>query len=146
MSVRPAKLSDLDILVKYLELLFSIEKEFITQKGKIELGLIELICGYSGIVMVVEEQGEVAGMATGQIVVSTSAGGSSLLVEDVFVAEKFRGRGAGSLLLDALKSWGACKGISRMQLVADRNNQPAIEFYRKLGWKGSNLTAMYYHF
>ena len=135
----------MDTLAGYLEKLFLIEKDLKTQRKKIELGLIELICGRSGEVFVAEVNGHTAGMGTGQLVVSTSTGGSSLLVEDVFVEEEYRGQGVGIMIMEALSSWGTLKGALRMQLVADKNNTAALKFYKKMGWKESNKTGMYHH-
>jgi GNAT superfamily N-acetyltransferase len=84
-------------------------------------------------------------MATAQAVISTSAGGLSLLVEDVFVLEGYRKKGVGKGLLEVIKMWGAKKGALRMQLVADRKNRGAVEFYKKLGWNETEMKGMYYY-
>jgi GNAT superfamily N-acetyltransferase len=145
-TIRRARLHDLHRLTELLKNLFAIEKALKTGVEKYEAGLKELICGGTGAVFVAEIGGKTAGMATAQAVISTSAGGMSLLVEDVFVVEGFRKKGIGKGLLEVIKMWGAKKGALRMQLVADRKNKGAVEFYKKLGWKKTEMTGMYYYF
>ena len=139
-------MADMSVLVDFIEALFSVEKDFQTNRENHENGLLELICGGRGAVFLAEQNGTPAGMATAQIVISTSAGGASLLVEDVFVAKEHRGKGAGKKLMEEVKKWGAKNGALRMQLVADKNSVDAIGFYKKLGWKESSMTGLYYHF
>ena len=78
-------------------------------------------------------------MCSGQLTISTAEGGFSLLVEDVVVAEPWQGRGVGRELLAALEQWAASRKVGRLQLLADRNNTVALEFYRKLGWQPTEL-------
>ncbi|MBN2753943.1 MAG: GNAT family N-acetyltransferase [Candidatus Goldbacteria bacterium] len=144
--VRRAGLSDMQVLVDFVEALFLIEKNFRTGRKNHENGLLEIICGGRGAVFLAECNGKAAGMATAQIVISTSAGGVSLLVEDVFVAEQYRGKGAGRLLMDEVKRWGLKNGALRMQLVADKTNKYVIDFYKKLGWEESIMMGLYYNF
>lgn len=95
-----------------------------------------------GCVLVAEAQGLVVGMCTGQVLVSTAEGGLSLLVEDVVVAEQWRGRGVGCLLLAAINDWARANKVSRLQLLTDRNNIPALDFYRSLGWQITELICL----
>jgi GNAT superfamily N-acetyltransferase len=63
-------------------------------------------------------------------------------VEDVVVEAAWRGQGLGRRLLAALADWAGEQGISRLQLLADRNNQPALDFYRQLGWQTTALICL----
>jgi GNAT superfamily N-acetyltransferase len=122
-----------------------VEKDFISNTKNYENGLMEIITGGTGEVFVAEIDKKAVGMVSAQTVVSTSAGGISLLVEDVFICAEYRGKGIGSALIENVQTWGKKLGAVRMQLVADKNNETAIKFYLKLGWKKSNLEGMYYH-
>ena len=82
-------------------------------------------------------------MVSGQLVVSTAVGGYSLLLEDMFVLPQYRRKHAGRMLLEALSLWAWGKGASRIQLVADRNNHPALMFYRKNDFKQGEMVGMY---
>jgi GNAT superfamily N-acetyltransferase len=76
------------------------------------------------------------------LLVSTAEGGLSLLVEDVVVQEQWRGRGVGRLLIEALSGWAKANKVSRLQLLADRNNIPALDFYRRLDWHTTELICL----
>jgi GNAT superfamily N-acetyltransferase len=58
------------------------------------------------------------------------------------VAEPWRGRGIGRMLVAATERWAADRGVSRLQLLADRANAPALRFYAKQGWKATQLTCL----
>jgi GNAT superfamily N-acetyltransferase len=81
-------------------------------------------------------------MCTGQITISTAEGGPALLVEDMVVKSNWQGRDVGRQLLHALGNWAKKRGISRLQLLADRNNDKALGFYQKLGWRITSLITL----
>jgi len=141
-AIRAATLSDLDALTNLLQILFAIEADFACDQSRQRRGLELLLTGERACVLVAEAEGYVIGMATGQVTISTAEGGPALLIEDVVVAEAWRGRGTGRLLLAALAGWAEERGIGRLQLLADRNNQPALDFYQRLGWQGTELICL----
>ena len=81
-------------------------------------------------------------MATLQVVISTAEGGPAGLIEDVVVGESHRGCGLGQALMDHLVAWAGERGLTRLQLLADRDNRPALDFYRKQGWTMTSLIAL----
>ncbi|MCG8125982.1 MAG: GNAT family N-acetyltransferase, partial [Candidatus Thiodiazotropha taylori] len=85
---------------------------------------------------------EVVAMATLQLVVSTAEGGLVAWMEDVVVDADHRGQGVGEFLLSHINRWVESRGIKRVQLVADRDNRSAIEFYKKQGWQEINLNVL----
>ena len=125
-----------------LDQLFTIEQDFTPDREKQRRGLQLLIDSPGALVVVAEEGNEIAGMATLQLVVSTAEGGRAGLIEDVVVGEFYRGRGVGHSLMDHLLSWAKKQGAMRVQLLADRDNQPALDFYRKEGWLQTSLVAL----
>jgi GNAT superfamily N-acetyltransferase len=141
-SIRSATMADLDPLVALLQALFRIEADFACDEARQRRGLAMLLASPTARVLVAEMKGGVIGMATGQITISTAEGGFALLVEDVVVEASWRGQGIGSRLLAVLAGWAGEQGISRLQLLADRNNRPALDFYRKLGWQGTELICL----
>ncbi len=137
--IRPANPDDLDALVELLRILFGIEADFACDAARQRQGLAMLLVHEGAIVLVAEAAGQVIGMCSGQLTISTAEGGFALLVEDVVVAQNWQGKGVGRALLAALEQWAADRNIGRLQLLADRNNAAALEFYRKLGWQGTEL-------
>jgi len=140
--IRPARQKDLDHLAALLEKLFSIEKDFVYNEKLQRQGLDFMLKNERGCILVAEAGKEIAGMCSGQLTVSTSEGGQALLVEDVVVHEKFRGKGVGRQLMQGIAEWGRAKGVSRFQLLADRNNTAALDFYLKLGWRTTELICL----
>lgn len=141
-NVRTAQPADLDSLVSLLAELFSIEQDFVFDELRQRRGLALMLENERGCVLVAEVEGQVVGMCTGQLLVSTAEGGLSLLVEDVVVQEQWRGRGVGRLLVEAISDWARVNKVSRLQLLADRNNVPALDFYRIMGWHKTELICL----
>lgn len=137
--IRPAQQQDVEQLVGLLHTLFSIEEDFSADTGKQRRGLELMLAGAQSQVLVAEADGQVVGLCTGQVVISTAEGGAAILVEDMVVAEGYRGQGIGRLLLSGLIDWARGLGATRMQLLADENNQPALDYYRHLGWQQTAL-------
>ena len=92
--------------------------------------------------LVAERAGAVVGMVTAQLVVSTAEGGLSAWVEDLVVLATERRRGTGRALLEAVREWAEERGARRLQLLADRENAPALAFYDRLGWSRTQLVCL----
>ena len=140
--IRPARPADLEALVGLLRILFAIEADFDFDPARQRRGLAMLLAHEGAVVLVAETAGRVVGMCSGQLTISTAEGGFALLVEDMVVADAWHGRGLGRELLAALVQWAAEKKIGRLQLLADRNNTAALEFYGKLGWQPTELICL----
>jgi len=141
-NIRPARLADLESLVELLQMLFELEQDFEGNPSRQQQGLRMMLDNPNGCVMVAQGDGQVIGMCSGQLLISTAEGGPALLVEDVVVREPWRGRGVGRLLMEAISAWAKDKKVDRLQLLADRNNTAALEFYRCLGWQGTELICL----
>jgi len=141
-NIRPARLADLESLVELLQMLFELEQDFEGNPARQHQGLRMMLDNPNGCVMVAQGDGQVIGMCSGQLLISTAEGGPALLVEDVVVRESCRGRGVGRLLMEAISAWAKDKKVNRLQLLADRNNTAALEFYRCLGWQGTELICL----
>ena len=141
LTVRPARMEDLERLVGLLDLLFTIEADFRPDPARQQQGLALLLDDERARVLVAERADGVVGMCTGQLVVSTAEGGPALLVEDVVVDANHRGRGVGRALLAALADWARGRGVRRLQLLADGTNGPALAFYDRLGWRATALVC-----
>jgi ribosomal protein S18 acetylase RimI-like enzyme len=145
LNIRPAVRSDLDAMVSLLQTLFAIEEDFSPDLDRQRQGLLCLLDGGKHrCVLVAENADQVIAMATAQILISTAQGGPVGLVEDVVVQKECRGRGVGCQLMNALTEWAAERGLSRLQLLAGRGNQAALDFYRKIGWQTTGLIGLRY--
>jgi ribosomal protein S18 acetylase RimI-like enzyme len=142
MKIRQATALDIDAMAMLLAQLFSIEQDFTPDKSKQRIGLEKLLRAADAYVFVAEANGEVVAMATLQVLISTAEGGRCGLIEDVVVQSAFRGQGVGQALMAHLVDWANIQRLTRLQLLADRDNQPALAFYKKQGWLVTNLIAL----
>jgi GNAT superfamily N-acetyltransferase len=81
-------------------------------------------------------------MANALITVSTAEGGRVLLLEDVIVRREHRGGGLGRRLVEHVLAWAREQGMTRITLLADRDNRAALDFYRRLGFEPSHMTVL----
>lgn len=140
LSIRLGTETDIPAMAELLRQLFSIELDFEVDSERQQRGLRLLLSnGDYARVLVAEENGKVVGMCSGQVVISTAEGAPSIWVEDVVVDEKSRGHGVARALLDQLEVWARERGATRLQLLADLQNDKALEFYRKNGWDKTQM-------
>jgi GNAT superfamily N-acetyltransferase len=114
-----------------------------------ENGLREVLFGEqrSAEVLLAQENGEPVGFAVYFYNFSTWLGRPGLYLEDLFVRPNVRGKGYGRALLARLAQIAQERGCGRMEWAVLDWNDPAIQFYRKLGaepmneWTVFRLTA-----
>ena len=144
LQIERALETDIPALLDLLQSLFAIEKDFTFDVQQQRRGLQALIGAPKdrAMLLVARFDGAVAGMVSGQLVVSTAEGAPSVWIEDVVVAQDARGKGFGRALLDAIVEWARSQGATRAQLLADRNNPVALSFYAHCGWHATDLVAL----
>jgi len=141
--IRAARPDDLEALVRLLGILFSIEADFRPEAERQRSGLSLMLAEPERrVVFVAELAGEVVGMVTVQLLVSTAEGGLAALVEDMVVDPAQRFRGVGRRLLGAAEAWAGERGARRLQLLADRENDGALRFYVREGWRFTQLFCL----
>ena len=140
--IRPASIEDIDAMTQLLRELFEIEEDFNFDQVKQAQGLALIVNSPNSRVFVAESDGLIIGMCTVQLLISTAEGGYVGLVEDMVVSHPYIGKGIGRKLLTELETWSKAKGLTRLQLLADVNNQPALVFYRKMGWSDTSLVGV----
>ena len=74
---------------------------------------------------------------------STWLGRPGLYLEDLFVKPEYRGKGYGRALLVDLARIARERGCGRMEWAVLDWNDPAIQFYRKLGAKPNDEWTIY---
>jgi GNAT superfamily N-acetyltransferase len=149
MVIRKATMGDLDAMVAMVGSLFSLEPDFAADPAKQRRGL-EAIVGSGAAAAFVAATDSVAedpapgravGMVTVQLTISTAEGGSSGLLEDLFVEEGHRRCGVAAALVGAAEAWCAARGATRVQLLADRGNERAGRFYDAAGYLPTRMVA-----
>lgn len=142
--VRKGTSHDIEALIALLKVLFSIEADFSFNETKQRRGL-KMMLSYPAChcVMVAEVDGKVVGMCTAQLLVSTAEGGAAALIEDMVVEQTYRKQGIGKALLIAIEQWAVSRGAKRLELLADIENTPALDFYQKMNWKRTQLICLH---
>nr|MBF0222206.1 GNAT family N-acetyltransferase [Desulfobulbaceae bacterium] len=141
-TFRKADPGDTPQLIELLRALFAIEEDFLFNEEKQRVGLQLMLDNQRGYVAVAEKAGTIIGMCTGQLTISTAEGGPALLVEDVVVTKKWRSQGVGKQLMAEVSRWAEHMGVSRLQLLADKTNSEALDFYKSLGWQSTQLICL----
>ncbi len=76
---------------------------------------------------------KLAGFALWYVTYSTWEGKHGIYLEDLFVRPEHRGTGLGKALLAALAAEAVARGYPRVEWWVLDWNEPAVEFYRRLG-------------
>lgn len=140
--IRPASHEDVRSMTRLLQELFAVETEFEFNEEKQRCGLEMLLESPNAGIWVADRRGRVVGMVTVQLVVSTAEGAFSGWLEDLVVSSAYRRRGLGKALLKSAVNWAMDRGASRIQLLADSRNVPALIFYRHQEWLQTNMIAL----
>ena len=80
-----------------------------------------------------EQASQIVGFALYFRSFSTWEGVHGIYLEDLYVAPEQRGRGLGKALLVALAEIAVERGYARVEWAVLNWNQPAIDFYRRMG-------------
>ncbi|MDF7801557.1 GNAT family N-acetyltransferase [Pontiellaceae bacterium B1224] len=139
MKIRTATSDDIPAMAELLHELFAVEVDFSPHYPTQVRGLELLLKREHAVIFVADTGDQLIGMCTVQIHVSTAKGNEVGIVEDVIIDVDHRGKGIGSTLLRKLEEWASERGLTRLQLQADRDNHPALGFYRRQGWHLTNL-------
>jgi GNAT superfamily N-acetyltransferase len=142
--IRKGRLLDIPALVELLRELFTIEEDFEFDQAKQKAGLKMFLDKESDekILLVAESDGEIIGMCSAQILISTAEGAKAAMIEDMVVKDGFRGQGVGKQIMDEIALWAKKSNITRLQLLAESNNNRAIWFYRKNSWEKTGLICL----
>ncbi len=140
--VRRASTEDVSELCRMLMELCELEPDFDADPIRLRRGLELLMDTRGAAVFVAESGGVLCGMCTVQNLVSTAEGGPVGLVEDVVVRQGMRRRGIGSALIEAVYNWSRAYGLTRLQLLADRDNITALKFYERIGWDSTRMICL----
>jgi GNAT superfamily N-acetyltransferase len=138
-----ARRDELAQLVALLTILFSEEAEFTPDYEKQTRALEKILSDESvGTVYVAREEGRVVAMASLLYTVSTAEGGAAALFEDLIVLPTHRGRGIATELVAYMIAEARNRGVLRLTLLTDVQNERAQALYRRLGFIDSSMKPM----
>jgi GNAT superfamily N-acetyltransferase len=133
-EIRTATEADLPVILKLIRDLATYERAPDAVVAT-EAGLREVLFGPrpAAEVLLALEKAEPVGFAVFFHNFSTWLGRPGLYLEDLFVRPEKRGKGYGRALLERLAQIARERGCGRMEWAVLDWNDPAIQFYRKLG-------------
>jgi GNAT superfamily N-acetyltransferase len=130
-----------------LPVVLELSKEFCVLDGhafdaaRVEPALIPLLDGDEhGLVHLVEEEGWALGYAVVTWGYSLESGGRDALIDEIYVRD--RGEGVGSSLLAAILDDVKARGMSRLMLETERDNEGARRFYTRHGFTSEDSLWM----
>jgi GNAT superfamily N-acetyltransferase len=133
-SIRPAALADLDLIIDFIRALAEYEK----LADAVRLDRTLLGCHLFGDkpmaeVLIGEIDGRPRGFALFFHNFSTFEGKPGIYLEDLFVDPDTRGSGLGTALLAELARLAMTRGCARLEWSVLDWNTPSIDFYKALG-------------
>ena len=141
--LRPTRETDAPALVALLDSVAR-EREFIAavpgerSVAEEQLALAALL-SEGGLSIVVEVEAEIAGhLAVHRGVAPDEAHSGDVAI---IVANQYRGRGVGRLLMETAIDWGRAVGLSRLHLGVFTSNERAISLYRAVGFVEDGVRA-----
>jgi len=135
-AIRPATAADVPIILELIRALATYERAP-NEVTATEDGLSKVLFGEkpAAEVLLAFENETAVGFAVFFHNFSTWLGRPGLYLEDLFIKPEHRGKGYGRALLIHLAKIARERGCGRMEWAVLDWNEPAIEFYRKLGAK-----------
>jgi GNAT superfamily N-acetyltransferase len=135
-TIRPATVCDVPIILELIRDLATYERAP-NEVTATEQGLADVLFGEkpASEVLLLFEKDRAVGFAVFFHNFSTWLGRPGLYLEDLFVRPEDRGKGYGRALLIELAKIARDRGCGRMEWAVLDWNEPAINFYRKLGAK-----------
>ena len=141
-KISEANAEDIPSLVSLLHELFTLESDFTPDSDK-QARALQLIIGNPacGRIFVLRADSRVIGMVNALFTISTAEGGPVVLLEDVIIAQPYRGQGLGRKLVEHVLEWARRESFLRVTVLADRTNEAALNFYRQLDFRRSSMVV-----
>ena len=145
-TIRPARLSELDLLLRFEQAIIQNERPFdetIRSGGDVRYYDLEALILSPDAEVVVAEIGEEV-IASGYARIERSE--SYLKHQEhsylgfMYVVPEHRGKGVNKKIVAALEAWSNSKGVTEMQLEVYVENVAAIKAYEKSGYAALILT------
>jgi len=105
--------------------------------------VIELIRDESlGGLWVAHAGGSIAGYLAVTLGFSLEYRGRDAFIDELFIAESRRGQGLGREALEVAESYCRRLGVQALHLEVERHREPALELYRRTGFKAHDRQLM----
>lgn len=130
-------------LARLLNELFTQDIEFEPDFEKQETGLVKILSNPEiGEILVLKIDNKIVGMVSLLYSISTALGGKVAILEDMIIDKGYRNEGFGKELLNEAINFAKDRNCLRLTLLTDFNNDTAINFYQRAGFKKSEMIPM----
>jgi GNAT superfamily N-acetyltransferase len=134
LTIRPAKIQDVSLiltLIKELAAFEQLQDQVIADEKTLHESLFVDLRRPE--VLIAEEKNQPVGFVLFFHNFSTFLGRKGIYIEDLYVREKYRGKGYGKALLQEVCRIANQRSCGRVEWWVLDENQSAIEFYKKMG-------------
>lgn len=143
-SIRPAHLSDLDVLRDFQQGVVEAERPYdpTLRPGTLHYYDLEALLSDPATLLVVAEHGPQvigSGYARIQLAKPYLRHEQYAYLGFMYVRPEYRGQGVNTQILQALKHWAAALGLTEMRLEVYAENTAALKAYEKAGFAGHML-------
>ena len=142
-TIRAAQESDSALLLDFIRRLADYEKRPAEVTAKEEDIRSVVFDKKIAEAIIAEYNGNPAGFAIFLYNFSTFLGKPGIYIEDLFVNPEFRGKGLGKQLFSYIAQLAATRGCGRVEWTVLTWNEPAINFYKKIGAVPKNEWVLY---
>ena len=142
--IEKATEQDLPHMAKLVGVLFAIEQDFEIDFDKQLSGITKLFLHEGTDLLVARHEGAVVGMVTMQRLISSAEGDYVGQIEDLVVRDDYRKMGVGSRLINKMRFLAQEYGYKRIQLAADIDNDNALQFYARRGFRRTHLAVFHF--
>jgi GNAT superfamily N-acetyltransferase len=143
MHISAATEADIPVLCELLRELFTHESEFTPNADTQHRGLARIIANpQAGTILMAHDHDAVVGMVNLLFTESTALGSRVAVLEDMVVFPESRGKGIGTMLLQAAFQVARVEGCKRITLLTEGRNAAAQRFYARHGFGRSPMIPM----
>ena len=142
-TIRHAEEKDAALLLDFIRRLADYEKrlhEVVATEEDIKSSIFERKIAEA---IIAEHAGKPAGFAIFFHNFSTFLGKPGIYIEDLFVNPEFRGKGLGKLIFSFIAKLAIQRNCGRVEWTVLTWNEPAINFYKKIGAVPKNEWMLY---
>jgi ribosomal protein S18 acetylase RimI-like enzyme len=140
--LKKAEREDVPVLAGFLGELFSLEEDFESDLDKQSQGLLLALDNPNLVdVYKVLLSDELIGIIVLHKFISTAEGAWTERIEDLYIRPEYRKSGIGTEIINEVIRLARKDGLCRIILQADKDNQPALNFYRRYGFEEMNLIS-----
>lgn len=91
------------------------------------------------ILFMIKKKEKIIGFANLMIIFSVWSHGKSLILDDLYIKEEFRGNGIGRSIMQYIEQYAKEHGFKRLQFQSEYTNTEAHKFYCKLGYTSESM-------